>query len=257
MNDYGSFKRSTLSLTGIDLNCYKEGQMKRRIDTFVRRSGVFTYDDFFRLLKTNRKLHEDFLNYLTINVSEFYRNPEQWEILDQEIVPGLMEGGRDRLKIWSAACATGDEPYSLVMLMSRHVPLSKIKVIATDLDDGILDKARAARYGEKSLEKLPSEFRRDYFHRDSDGYVVKNEIKSRVEFRKHNLLSDEYLKDCDLIVCRNVLIYFTDAAKNEIYHKFHRALRPGGVLFLGSTEQIADYRSFGYGRRRSFFYEKR
>ena len=134
MYDYEAFKSTVLQLTKIDLNAYKENQMKRRIDTLIEKHGYKGYEDYVAALRTNRERFEEFVTYLTINVSEFYRDLPQWDYLDKNIIPKLMERFGKNLKIWSAACSTGDEPYSLVMALSRHIPLNAIRIVATDLD---------------------------------------------------------------------------------------------------------------------------
>ena len=201
-------------------------------------------------------MFEEFVNYLTINVSEFYRNPEQWQIMDREIIPDLIKRFGKNLKIWSAACSTGDEPYSLVMALSRHLPLNQIKIYATDLDKQVIAKAKTGLYVEKSIASVPDDFKKKYFTKVGPSYQISNEIKSRVEFKEHNLLKDTYPTDYHLIVCRNVLIYFTEEAKDEVFRKFQKSLKSGGFLFIGSTEQIINHREIGFERRNSFFYEK-
>ncbi len=254
--DYEWFKKAVFDMTSIDLNAYKEKQMKRRIDTLINKNGITAYDKYVQLLKTDKERFEEFVNYLTINVSEFYRNPEQWQLLDKEIFPELIKKFGKNLKIWSAACSTGDEPYSLVMALSRHLPLNQIKIIATDIDKQVIAKAKVGLYNEKSLAGVPDDLKKKYFTQVGPSYQISNEIKSRVEFKEHNLLKDLYPSDCHLIVCRNVLIYFTEEAKEEIYKKFQKALAPGGILFIGSTEQIITYKEIGYERKNSFFYQK-
>lgn len=256
MDDYEGFKKVIFSLTKIDLNSYKERQMRRRIDTLIKRHKMSTYNEFVNAIKSDKKLFEEFVNYLTINVSEFYRNPDQWRVLDQEVIPGLIKKFGTNLKIWSAACSTGDEPYSLVMAFSKHMPINKIKVIATDIDNQVLDKARMGLYNEKSIASVPDEFKKKYFTKIGPSYQISDEIKKQVEFKKHNLLEDSYPQGCHLIVCRNVVIYFTDEAKDDIYVKFNKSLVNNGMLFIGSTEQIANYKQLGYEREKSFFYSK-
>ncbi len=254
--DYEYFKQQILVLTSIDLNAYKETQMKRRIDTLIRKHGIVGYDKYIQALRTDKDLFEEFVSYITINVSEFYRNPEQWKLLDEKVIPELIQQFGKNLKIWSAACSTGDEPYSLVMALSKHIPLNQIKIIATDLDKQILAKAKVGLYSEKSLAGVPEDLKKKYFTQVGPSYKISEAIKSRVEFREHNLLKDAYFADCNLIVCRNVLIYFTEDAKNEVFRKFQKHLKPGGVLFIGSTEQIMNYKDMGYARMSSFFYQK-
>lgn len=256
MNDYEKFKKDVLRLTKIDLNAYKERQMKRRIDTLIMRHKIKSYDEYVAAISSDKKLFDEFVNYLTINVSEFYRNPDQWEILDKEIFPKLIQKFGKNLKIWSAACSTGDEPYSLVMALSRHLPVNQIKIYATDIDKQVLDKARLGLYNEKSIAAVPDDLKKKFFTKIGPSYQISDEIKKQVEFKEHDLLADAYPQDCHMIVCRNVLIYFTDEAKDDIYAKFNKSLVKQGVLFIGSTEQIINYSELGYTRAKSFFYEK-
>lgn len=254
--DYEYFKKAIYDLTKIDLNAYKEKQMKRRIDTLIAKNKIVGYDKYVAALKSNKNMFEDFVNYLTINVSEFYRNVDQWKLLDQEIIPDLINRYGNRLKIWSAACSTGDEPYSLVMALSKYLPLNQIKIYATDLDKQVIAKAKAGLYSEKSIAGVPADLKKKFFTKIGPSYQISEEVKSRVEFKEHNLLKDAYLSDYHLIVCRNVLIYFTEEAKDEVFRKFLKSLRPGGYLFIGSTEQIINYKEMGYDRKNSFFYQR-
>ena len=256
-DNYEKFKKDILQLAGIDLNSYKEKQMRRRINTLITKNNVKTYNDYVALIKKDKEKFDQFINFLTINVSEFYRNPDQWKILEGQVFPELIKKFGKNLKIWSAACSTGDEPYSLVMALSRQVPLANIKIIATDIDNQVLDTARMGLYNEKSIASVPDDLKKKYFTKVGSSYQISDEINKRVEFKKHDLLKDPYPSGCNLIVCRNVVIYFTEEAKDVTYQKFHKALQPGGVLFIGSTEQIMNYRELGFDRHTSFFFEKK
>ncbi len=251
--DYEGFKHEIFRMTDINLSLYKEKQMKRRIDSLIRKNGYESYERYVHALKINRELYNEFINYLTINVSEFYRNPEQWEVLKDDIIPMLLKRS-SKLKVWSSACSTGDEPYTLVMVLNQHMPLSSIKVLATDIDSEALKKAEAGVYSAKSIEKLPSSFVSKYFLKDGNAYFVRDEVKKCVEFSRINLLKDPYPQGCDLIVCRNVLIYFTEEAKSEMYIKFNRALKDKCVLFIGSTEQIIMSGRYKLNPIKTFFY---
>ncbi len=255
-DNYELFKKDVFLLTKIDLNAYKERQMKRRIDALIAKHKISTYSDYVKVLKEDKERFDEFVNYLTINVSEFYRNPELWKVMEKDILPVIFEKNKSP-KIWSAACSTGDEPYSLVMLLNQFLPFSQIHIIATDIDKQVLDKARMGLYNEKSLKGLPPEFIKKYFTQVSTtSYQINQDVKRCVEFKEHNLLKDPYPTGCDLIVCRNVLIYFTEEAKVDIYKKFNASLRPEGFLFVGSTEQIIQPAALGYKTYRSFFYRK-
>jgi len=255
MDTYESFKKQIYDITKIDLNAYKERQMKRRIDSLIQKRGAKGYDEYVRMISADKELFEEFVSFLTINVSEFYRNPEQWVLLEKDVIPALLKKSPN-LKVWSAACSTGDEPYSLVMLLSKFMPLSRIHIIATDIDKQILEKAKLGLYSDKSIKDVPKEFVDKYFTKIGNSYKINDEIKKCVEFKKHDLLKDEYPKDCDLIVCRNVLIYFTEEAKFDIYKKFYAALKPESILFIGATEQILRSNEIGYKSIKPFFYQK-
>ncbi len=254
---YEWFKQNYLQLAGIDLNSYKENQMKRRIDNFVKKHKVSGYREFIGLLKNDRELYDSFITYLTINVSEFYRNPVQWQVLEKNIIPLLLERFGKPLKIWSAACSTGDEPYSLAMVLSDFLPLNQIRILATDMDNEVLDKAKKGYYTEQSIKGLPKRYRDKFLNIDSHGIVkVSEKLKSCITFKQHNLLKDSYPRGVHMIVCRNVMIYFTEEAKDKIYHQFSDSLEKQGILFVGSTEQIIGPSKYDFKGIKSFFYER-
>ncbi len=176
--DYEYFKKEIYSLTTIDLNAYKEKQMKRRIDTLIAKHKIVGYDKYVQALKTDKVLFEEFVGYITINVSEFYRNPEQWKYLEETVIPELIQRFGKNLKVWSAACSTGDEPYSLVMALSRHIPLQQIRIYATDLDKQVIAKAKTGLYGEKSIEGVPEDLKKKYFTKIGPSYKIADEIKA-------------------------------------------------------------------------------
>ncbi|MCR5848348.1 MAG: protein-glutamate O-methyltransferase CheR [Lachnospiraceae bacterium] len=255
--DYEYFKREVYKITQIDLNAYKEKQMKRRIDTLILRHHLTGYESFVSCLKNDKEVLEEFVNYLTINVSEFYRNPDQWRILEKDIIPLLSERFGSGIKIWSAACSTGDEPYTLAMVFSDKPGRSDFSIYATDIDKQVLDQAKSGIYPKKALSDLPKEYKDKYFSTENDAtFKVDPSLRKYIRFEKHNLLLDPFPKNQHLIVCRNVLIYFTEEAKEAIFEKFYDSLAPGGVLFLGSTEQMINYKKIGYERKASFFFEK-
>lgn len=257
MEGYEKFKDKVLNKTGIDLSLYKERQMKRRIESLIKRYNFDSYEAYFKAISTDGDMLDEFVTYLTINVSEFFRNVKQWNVLRDDVLPKLIENNRKKpLKIWSAACSTGEEPYTTVMLLSKFFKLSEIEVIATDIDDKVLAKAKAGQYTEKAISGILPEFRDKYVTKDGNKYTINDEIKRCVKFSKQNLLKDPYPKNCDLIICRNVLIYFTEEAKDKIYQNFNDSLKKDGVLFVGSTEQIIMPQKFNFSSLKTFFYKK-
>ena len=256
MSQYESFKEKILRKTGINLSLYKEKQMKRRIESLASRNGYSDLNLYFTAIDKDVELFKEFINYMTINVSEFYRNPEQWKIVENEIFPALIKK-KGNIKIWSAACSTGEEPYTITMILSQHLPLSKISIIATDIDKEAIAKAQTSIYSENNLKNVPTAIVSKYFSKITDKtYSISDEIKKCVSFKQHNLLKDKFVEGCDLIVCRNVLIYFTEEAKAEIYSNFSKSLNPEGILFVGSTEQIISPQKYNLKPIKTFFYTK-
>lgn len=254
--DYSMFMSEIFKLTKIDLTFYKEAQMKRRIDALISKEKFDGYEDFVAALKKDKAKLSEFIEYMTINVSEFYRNPEQWEIMTKRIIPDLINKFGTDLKIWSAACSTGDEPYSLVMALSEFIPLNKIHITATDISEEVIGKAKIGLYSDKSIANVPAKYKKEYFTQNGPFFQISDKIKNQVTFKHLNLLDDAFLKGQHLIVCRNVLIYFTEDAKDTIFRKYYDSLADGGVLFIGSTEQILKYKEMGYKRLDSFYYQK-
>ncbi|MGN0496744.1 MAG: CheR family methyltransferase [Lachnospiraceae bacterium] len=254
--DYESFKTDVYGLTNINLSLYKERQMKRRIESLMNRKGYSDFQSYFHAMKEDDALLRAFVSYLTINVSEFYRNPKQWELFENEMIPYLKKQFGGRINIWSAACSTGDEPYTIAMLLARHIPLNQVHVYATDIDEDVLNFAKQGLYPFRSLEHLPKDLIDSHFIKEEKGYQIKDDIKKCVEFRKHNLLEDKYPSGMHMIVCRNVVIYFTDEAKERVYRNFHKTLCDDGILFIGSTEQIIHAKEIGFSATDSFFYKK-
>ncbi len=255
MHDYEKFVMLIRKKTNIDLACYKEKQMKRRLTTLAKRNNFESFEEYYLQMVKDKKLFNEFINYITINVSDFYRNARQWETLEEHIIPRLLSR-KPKLKIWSSACSTGEEPYSLVMLLTKFMDLNSIRILATDIDTYAIEKAKTGLYREQSLKDLPRDFIARYFVKEGDFYRISDDIKKRVEFGHLNLLRDEYPSQCDLILCRNVLIYFTEEAKEKVYKKFHDALDSEGILFVGSTEQIILPHRYNFIPVRNFFYQR-
>ena len=256
--DWEEFKIRFNTKSQIDLNQYKPAQMQRRITNLMQRHNVSKYMDFFHLLDKDESLYRYFIDYLTINVTEFFRTPEKFVELEQKVIPDLLkQSGTGRLKFWSAGCSTGAEPYSMSIMMSDLTPRIRHEIQATDIDVKMLEKAKVGIYQTTELKNVTPERLAKYFKPvDADRYAVNPEVKDGVNFRAHNLLLDKYDSGFDLISCRNVVIYFTEEAKDKLYRRFIEALRPGGVLFVGGTEAILNFRDIGFVNYIPFFYRK-
>lgn len=253
--DWETFKQLLFSKSSIDLNQYKPAQMQRRITNFMGRHGVHTYVNFFHLIEGNPQLYKEFIDFLTINVTEFFRTPEKFNELEDKVIPDLLKIN-SRLSIWSAGCSTGAEPYSLAMIMQDKTPQTRHRILATDIDAEMLAKAKKGIYAAGDLKNIPQSRLAKHFTKTGDSYILSEDIKNRIEFQRHNLLLDKFDTGFDLILCRNVVIYFTEEAKDALYRRFFAALRPGGVFFVGGTEAILNFRDIGFEHYLPFFYRK-
>ena len=254
--EYEEFTQKIKKMTGIDLSLYKEAQMKRRLTSLYEKRGYKSFRDYYQAIENSHEVLTEFLDRLTINVSEFYRNYKRWEVLENKILPSLLSSSR-KLKIWSAACSTGEEPYTIAMILSKFMPLNQINILATDIDDNVIARAKLGIYPERSLAEVPNDMKKKYFTQEQNVfYKVADEIKRTVTFKKHNLLADPFDSGFDLIVCRNVLIYFTEEAKITLYDKFSQALKKNGVFFVGSTEQIFNPIKYNFETLDTFFYKR-
>ncbi|WP_100488105.1 CheR family methyltransferase [Sporolactobacillus pectinivorans] len=252
--DYEQFKTMFFRLTGINLSLYKEEQMKRRLNTFRIRKNMPDFISFFSEMRKSDELLKEVLSRMTINVTEFYRNLPRWTILEKKIQK--LAEHKENISIWSAACSTGEEPYSLAMLLRKYVPDSRFSIVASDIDNDVLEKASEGRYLERAVAGLPPDDLQNYFVHDGLFYSASQTLKKSIRFIRHDLLSDPVPSHFDLVVCRNVLIYFTDGGKNIIYHKLSDSLKDGGILFVGSTEQIFHPETYQLKPEETFFYRK-
>ena len=249
---YAYFRRKVREVLGVDLSAYKEEQMWRRIQHLMREFPGDTLYTLARRLETDEAFRLLVRDRITINVSEFFRNPDRFAFLEQEILPELSAFGK--LRIWSAACANGAEPYSLAMILVEKGMVGEIW--ATDIDAYVLERAKAGVFREQEVGSVPKARLARHFERRPDGYAVRNEVRRLVRFTLHDLLTDPFPGPWELIVCRNVAIYFTEKARFDLYRRFVEVLRPGGVLFVGATEAILYARDIGLAFVAPSFYRK-
>ncbi|MEC2917101.1 protein-glutamate O-methyltransferase CheR, partial [Bacillus cereus] len=226
--DYDHFIASFKQQFNMDIASYKQDRMRRRIDAFISRKGFENYTNFLNKLRADQNLFLNFIDYITINVSEFFRNKERWQTLESKALPKLLEQNSGKLKVWSAACAAGEEPYTLSLILSKHLAPFRFEIQATDLDFHIVETAKRAQYTERSLKELPPDLKERHFTKENGLYSLHQNIKQNVSFKQHDLLMQSYDTNYDLIICRTVMIYFTEEALVKISEKFIRSLRIGG-----------------------------
>ncbi len=196
------------------------------------------------------------VDFLTINVTEFFRDAAQWRVLKNRTLPDVLSKN-NRLSIWSAGCSHGAEPYSLAIALDELSPGGNYRILGTDLDERILAKARAGGpYTSSDLKNVPRSVLLKYFTPSSEGHMVNTTLLPKITFKRHNLLTDPYERGFDVIVCRNVIIYFSDDAKDKLHRGFFDSLKPGGWLFIGATETMLDATRLGFQRQAASFFQK-
>ena len=238
----------------IDLEAYKPEQMRRRLTGFVEREERGGVSRFCRRLQREPDLRTALRDTITINVSEFFRDAAPWPKLRSKLLPELLET-RQTLRIWSAGCSNGQEPYTVAMILADLQAGSRAQILATDLDRVTLARAKAGGpYRPDDVRNVPPALRTKHLREAEDGFYVADLLRKRVRFRELNLLSDAFDRDFDLVICRNVLIYFSNEAKLQLLRRFCDSLRPGGVLLVGGTEAILSPESLGLERLGGTFY---
>jgi chemotaxis protein methyltransferase CheR len=255
--EYDYIKREIGKLTGVDLDSYKAQQMQRRLGTYLVRSGHKDWHSLFDAIRHDPEQTGKLKDYLTINVSAFFRDPEKFEHLKNSVLPDLLRK-HPNLRIWSAGCSRGHEPYSLAILLAQVTgSYRRHYILATDIDQTTLNWAKTGGpYRADDLVNVAPATLGKYFTQKEDGYHLIDAVRKHITFRYHNLLADPFEERFDLIVCRNVVIYFTPEIKARLYERFYQSLNPGGVLFVGGTEIIPKFGEIGFEGAGINFYRR-
>ncbi len=239
---FSLLKRFIEQTLRIQCSNYKEDYIKRRLLSRMRSTSTTTYEEYLKYLHEHPPELENLRNALTINVTEFFRDADVYDLIRKEVLPALFRG-RKTIRIWCAGCSTGEEPYSLAMILSDLMAADKTlsgQIFATDIDEVVLKKAKDGIYPEKSMGKLTDTQIHRHFTKLPDGnYQVKPHLQELIRFRPHDLMSGQPVsRFLDMISCRNVTIYFTEKQKDELARTFHSALVPGGIYVMGKTEYL-------------------
>jgi chemotaxis methyl-accepting protein methylase len=244
----GDFEALTRKISidrGFGCASYKDKCLRRRIAVRMRARGVHTYRDYARVLDADPDEYDRLLDALTINVTKLFRNWDAYAAMARHVVPALWSREQASIRVWSAGCSSGDEPYSLAILFHRHAAtsgmlaqLGRLNVLGTDIDRQSLAAAEKGQFEEGDFADTPMELRERYFSPTPPFSVVPS-IKQLVRFERRDLLNEPPPPGLhDLIVCRNVLIYFDRETQERLFENFHRALAPGGFLVLGKVETL-------------------
>ena len=229
---------------GFDFTGYKRTSLRRRIDKRIHDVGAGGYLTYLDLLEVDPEEFTQLFNTILLNVTSFYRDPPTWDYLRAEVLPRLLaeKGDDEPVRIWSAGCASGEEAYTLAMVVAEalgpEAVRERVKIYATDVDEEALVEARQARYGAKQVEGVPPELLERHFERNGDGYVFSKELRRSVIFGRHDLIQDAPISRIDLLVCRNTLMYLNSETQANVLARFSFALREGGYLLLGKAEMM-------------------
>jgi two-component system CheB/CheR fusion protein len=232
---------------GIDLSGYRAPSLLRRVTKRMQELGIGSMPDYVDHLEVHPDEIPPLLDSILVSAASFFRDPEAWEGLAQQIIPAVIRSrpGGAPIRIWSAGCATGEEAFALAMLWAEALGVEafreRVKIYATDIDEPALGTARLATYDEAQLATVPDELKSQYFERSGKRYAFRLDLRRAIVFGRHDLIHDAPISRLDLLVCRNTLIYLTSEVQSRILARFHFALNPAGYLFLGKSETLHNH----------------
>lgn len=228
---------------GFDFREYRRTTLVRRLARRLQSRGVETYREYAKVLQNDPAEYEKLFNYLTINVTDFFRDEVSFKVLEEIVLPTVISRNNEcgkSFRIWSAGCSTGEEPYSVAILivefLGRNIKNWDVKILATDIDSNALECAEEGVFTLKKVANIRKPWLEKYFIPYNKRFQVKSVLRRLVVFENHNLVNGLPYRDIDLVVCRNVLIYFTPQLQSLALGKFYEAMKDGAFLFLGKAE---------------------
>jgi chemotaxis protein methyltransferase CheR len=249
------FCDAVMRLAGIDLSQYKRGQMERRLRSFAERRGVRSLAHYTKVLQGSRDELDALLDRITINVSQLWRNPEQWAVLEREVLPELAGGGR--VRAWSAGSSYGAEAYTLAAICRARTPRAQVTITGTDVDRRMVARGHEGLFSEADARTAPADALARYFERTAGGWLARPELKAMTHFEVGDLLRIPRRPSAyDLVLCRNTVIYFTEPVRDELHARLADSLRPGGCLVVGATERVNHPDQLGLKSTHPFTYRK-
>jgi chemotaxis protein methyltransferase CheR len=258
-DEYVAFCVALRRVCGIDLLQYKRGQMERRIRSFVATRGGSDLATYAATLRVDKDELEKFLDRVTINVSQLWRNPEQWETLEAQILPDLAATALvpDRVRAWSAGCSYGAEAYTLAAIARRAIPRAVVSILGTDIDARMVQRARAGVFSAQDARDAPTATLAGHFELIDGRWHASDVLKRMVRFEQGDLLRTEpRAATFDLVLCRNTVIYFNEDVRDALHGRLAASLRVGGRLVVGATERVSDPARHGLMPESPFVYRK-
>lgn len=232
---------------GFDFTGYKRASLMRRVRHRMDQAGYETFEEYLDVLQASSDEFISLFNTILINVTAFFRDPEAWDFIRQEVIPQMLaeRGPNDPIRVWSAGCASGQEAYTLAILLAEALGpdefRQRVKIYATDVDENALAEARAATYDRKAVEAIPQELLARYFENNNGRYVFRPDLRRVVIFGRNDLVKDAPISRVDLLVCRNTLMYLNAETQRNVLSRLHFALAPQGTLFLGHAEMLLSH----------------
>ena len=229
---------------GFDFTGYKRSTLKRRVQKRMHSCGIENFGDYLDYLEVHPEEFAPLFNTILINVTAFFRDPDAWQQLQTQILPNLLKEKNkgEPIRVWSTGCASGEEAYTAAMILAEALGIEqfreRVKIYATDVDEGALNKARHATYGAEEIEPIPEELQLRYLEPIGNLYRIRSEIRSNAIFGRHDLVQDAPISRSDLLICRNTLMYFNSETQGQVLARLHFALNQTGVLFLGKAEML-------------------
>jgi len=241
--DFEQYRNLIYSESGIHFTSTNRSILESRLRERLREKGLSSVKEYFTTLRGSQEELKSFLDSITTNLTRFFRNQAQFDALEHHVIPELINIkkplGNDTIKIWSAGCSTGEEPYTIAMLLSEILPLSfKFEIVASDLSLKCLMYAKEGFYKDSQISGIPDAYMKKYFDKVDGGYKINSNLRGKIRFDYHNLQHDSGLKGMDIIFCRNVIIYFDDTAQAAVINRFWDAMSQKSFLFIGHSESL-------------------
>ncbi len=244
--EFSDFRKVIYDYAGIEIKPHKKTLLINRLSKRLRYLGLSNFSEYLHYVKNSPNKQQEFVEMIdcvTTNKTDFFREPQHFTFLREKALPELVQNNSvspSVLRVWSAACSTGEEPYTLAICLSEALKNKKFEVLASDVSETVLRHALTGVYEENRIAPIPPTLLRKYFLRGDKRYKVKPELAKHVQFKKVNLKHNfpMHIKNIEIIFCRNVMIYFNKETQQEIINKFWQVLRPNGYLFLGHSETL-------------------
>ncbi len=237
-------KSKVSKMIGVDYDNYSKSHLRRRFHARMRVVETPKFSDYLKYLRKNSEEIEKLRELLTVNVTKFKRDKKVWNTIEEQVIPKILERKNEsilkKIEAWSSGCSTGEEPYSLAIsyLNNRLLDDVSFKIYATDLDEEALNFARNAEYPNKSVKNLSRSEKERYFREDDEEWILNDKVKDLVNYKKNDIFKTSFTRKFDLILCRNLMIYFNNEAKTELMERLVESLKEGGFLIIGMSENL-------------------